>query len=107
MLTKSLNNQNQHAAENELCSPKDVHKTTNDTTSGDEPNFKSSSQPDESSAKKEVGKSSQEQDLSVQRQASLGANGATEPATSAKEVVSPPTSKIRLKELRMLAKKPG
>ena len=107
MLTKSLNNQNQLVAENELCSPKDVHKTTNDTTSGDEPNLKPSPLKTESSAKKEVVKSSQEQDLSVKRQASPGANGATEPPDSAKEVEAPPTGKIKLKELRLLAKKPG
>lgn len=39
MLTKSPNNQNEHAADNDICSPKEPNKTTTDTTSGDEPNL--------------------------------------------------------------------
>ena len=107
MLTKALTNQNQQDAKEELSSPKDVHKATNGTTSGDEPNFKSSPPNRGSSTKKEAVKSSQEQDLSAQRQASPGANGATEPATSAKETSTSSSGKMRLKELRLLAKKPG
>lgn len=42
MLTKSLINQNGHANQNETACLKEANKTTNDTTSGDEPNFKSS-----------------------------------------------------------------
>ena len=41
MITKSLNTQNDMLTENGICSPKEAYKTTNDTTSGDEPNFKS------------------------------------------------------------------
>ena len=41
MITKSVVNQNEHATDNGLCSPKEAHKNTNETTSGDEPNFKS------------------------------------------------------------------
>ena len=107
MLTKPPNNQNEQDAKEELCSPKDVHKTTNDTISGDEPNFKSSPPLRESSAKKEAVKSSQEQDLSAQRQASPGANGATEPANPDKETLAPSSWKMRLRELRQLARKPG
>ena len=107
MLTKSLNNQNEHAADNDICSPKEPHKTTNDTTSGDEPNFKSSPPLKSSSSKKEAVKGSQEQDLSVQGQASSGANGASEPVSTSKETVTPRLNKIRLKELRWLARKPG
>ena len=107
MLTKPLNNQNQQDAKEELSSPKDVHKTTNDTTSGDEPNFKSSPPNRGSPTKKEAVKSSQEQDLSAQRQVSPDANGATEPANPAKETPTPSNGKMRLKELRLLAKKPG
>ena len=60
MLTKSLNNQNEHAADNDICSPKEPHKTTNDTTSGDEPNFKSPQLLQKSETKRETVNSSEE-----------------------------------------------
>ena len=58
MLTKTLNNQNQQDVKEELCSPTNVHKTTSDATSGDEPPDKSFPPNRGSSAKKEAVKSS-------------------------------------------------
>ena len=39
MLTKLPNNKNQPTATNPVSSPRDVQKSTNETTSGDEPNL--------------------------------------------------------------------
>ena len=60
MITKSLNTQNDMLTENGICSPKEAYKTTNDTTSGDEPNFKSPQLLQKSETKRETVNSSEE-----------------------------------------------
>ena len=65
MLTKSLDEQNCPVVQNDICSSKEAHKHTNETTSRDEPTIKSSPPLKATQPTKEAGKSSPEVDLSL------------------------------------------
>ena len=100
MLTKSANEENNFSAQNDLCESKIAQRTANETTSGDEPTTKSSPPLEVCEPEKAVLKSYIEVDLSVQKQASRGANEATASANTSNEILTPPPNMTRLKVLR-------
>ena len=67
MLTKSANEENGHALPNDICESKLAQRTTNETTSGDEPTTKSYPPIEVSQPEKAAPRSFTEVDLSVQK----------------------------------------